>query len=286
MLGGWRGATRRLALGAAPRLWARRAPPLLLPPPPRARLGGAAAAAAAARRPWEQAALGEGARRGGTPACDGGRRPLSAFGRGVGGGGGTEDLYEILNIERSASQAEIKKAYYKLAKQYHPDLNPGADARRMFQRVAAAYEVLSDADKRRNYDATGRHDNQEHFRQSQYGGQTAQGDPLDEFANRVFQKVWQELGLREYIDTVRSEATTALEAARHGDFSFAWEFAKERKGLVLSFLVPVAAILRFPALIGVALRFLALFAVVFLRNIPPQLAWQIARNVWLKVMRR
>jgi hypothetical protein len=270
------GGAPRLAAAAHAQAAAQRRPPLLL-------LGGAAAAA---RRPWEQASLGEGARRGGVlgaPAWDGGRRRMSAYGR---GGGGIEDLYEILNVERSASQADIKKAYYKLAKQYHPDLNPGADARRMFQRVAAAYEVLGDADKRRHYDATGRHDNQEHFQQSQYGGQTAQGDPLDEFANRVFQKVWQELGLREYIDTVRSEATTAVEAARHGDFSFAWEFAKERKGLVLSFLVPVAAILRFPALIGVALRFVALFAIVFLRNIPPQLAWQIARNVWLKVMRR
>jgi len=196
-----------------------------------------------------------------------------------------KDLYNILGVSRSASGNEIKKAYYKLAKKYHPDLNPdNPDARVQFHRVAAAYEILGDDQKRRNYDMTGQHDNQQHFNDSY--SSTYASTAADDFANEIFQKVWQDLGLREYVDTVRSEANTALTAARHGDFSFAWEFAKERRGLILSVVLPVAAALRFPWLISGALRFVGLFAIVFLRNLPPRLAWTLMRDVWIKLTRR
>ncbi len=66
------------------------------------------------------------------------------------------DYYEILGIDRSASQDELKRAYRKMALQYHPDRNPDdAEAERKFKEAAEAYEVLSDAQKRQRYDRFG-----------------------------------------------------------------------------------------------------------------------------------
>lgn len=65
------------------------------------------------------------------------------------------DLYDVLGITRSASAEEIKSAYRKLARQYHPDVNKAKDASVKFNEVQEAYEVLSDAEKRKMYDQFG-----------------------------------------------------------------------------------------------------------------------------------
>jgi len=66
------------------------------------------------------------------------------------------DYYEVLGLSKGCSEEELKKAYRKLAKQYHPDVNPGnAEAEAKFKEINEAYEVLSDKDKRAKYDQFG-----------------------------------------------------------------------------------------------------------------------------------
>jgi len=73
-----------------------------------------------------------------------------------------KSLYETLGVSESASQAEIKKAYRSLAKQYHPDINKTPEAEEKFKEINAAYEVLGDEEKKAQYDQYG---------DSMFGGQ-------------------------------------------------------------------------------------------------------------------
>ncbi len=66
------------------------------------------------------------------------------------------DYYKTLGVNRKASLAEIKKAYRKLARKYHPDLNPGDKAsEKKFKEITEAYEILKDTQKRSQYDTFG-----------------------------------------------------------------------------------------------------------------------------------
>ncbi|HIT22719.1 MAG TPA: J domain-containing protein [Candidatus Scybalousia intestinigallinarum] len=65
-----------------------------------------------------------------------------------------KNYYEILGITSNATLEEIRKAYYKQARKYHPDNNPGQDTTDMMQQITLAYNTLSDEQSKKQYDAT------------------------------------------------------------------------------------------------------------------------------------
>src|ERR1700720_4499916 len=66
-----------------------------------------------------------------------------------------KDYYETLKVKKDASQDEIQKAYRKLARKFHPDVNKASDSERRFKEIGEAYEVLKDPEKRKKYDQFG-----------------------------------------------------------------------------------------------------------------------------------
>mmetsp|Transcript_18429 Transcript_18429/g.37599 ORF Transcript_18429/g.37599 Transcript_18429/m.37599 type:complete len:374 (-) Transcript_18429:46-1167(-) len=90
-----------------------------------------------------------------------------------------KDYYSVLEVPRNADDAAIKRAYRKLSLKYHPDKNKDPSAKEMFSEVSAAYEVLSDKEKRKIYDTQGEEGLKRHEQRGGRGG----GNPFDMFSN-------------------------------------------------------------------------------------------------------
>lgn len=104
---------------------------------------------------------------------------------------GKEDLYKVLGVNRSATKGEIKKAYAKLAQEYHPDKNSDASAEKKFSKITEAYQTLNDTKKRENYDNYGMNadeqkeyeNNTEGFGDAGFGGFWDQQGGFSSFEN-------------------------------------------------------------------------------------------------------
>eukprot|EP00047_Mylnosiga_fluctuans_P011553 m.21958 g.21958 ORF g.21958 m.21958 type:complete len:495 (+) comp3688_c0_seq2:29-1513(+) len=97
--------------------------------------------------------------------------------------GTKRDFYEVLGVKKEASPSEIKAAYFKLAKKYHPDVNPGnKEASKNFAELSEAYEILSDSEKRAQYDQYG-HTQPGGFGSQDFEGFRGQMDPEDLFSS-------------------------------------------------------------------------------------------------------
>ena len=75
-----------------------------------------------------------------------------------------KDYYSILGVERGASDADIKRAYRKLARKYHPDVSKEKNAEEKFKEVSEAYETLKDPEKKAAYEQLGRYQSGQEFR--------------------------------------------------------------------------------------------------------------------------
>lgn len=97
-----------------------------------------------------------------------------------------KDYYQILGVSKSSSEAEIKRVFRKLARKYHPDMNPGdKTAEAKFKEISEAYEVLSDPDKRRKYDQFGQYWNQAGGQGSGFDFDFGQYGSFEDFINEL-----------------------------------------------------------------------------------------------------
>jgi len=100
--------------------------------------------------------------------------------------GTRRDYYEVLGVQRNASNDEVKAAYRKLAMEFHPDRNKSSDAEERFKEISEAYAVLSDQEKRRQYDTFG------------HEGIGSQYTQEDLFKGADFQDVFRDVGFRGF----------------------------------------------------------------------------------------
>ena len=148
-------------------------------------------------------------------------------------------------------------------------MNPSPQAKERFQQLAEAYEVLGDPGHRARYDA---------------GAPPGPGPgPSHAEPGDVFRQVLEELGVDEALQrlkAVQKEAAVANQAALQGDFAPAKAFVWKHKGVAATVMLPLAVLLRFPHIIGIALRFLGVVAASMLQS--PAVREMLSRWAWFQ----
>lgn len=206
---------------------------------------------------------------------------------------GTMNPYEILGVTKSSTEKEIKLAYFKKAKECHPDMHPNdPKAREKFQKVAEAYEILSDSTRRQSYDTTGYTGQQQSTSQNQQQAQQQAQYTYSsqQHAEDVFRSVSEDAdivkeAIQGLVEDIQDEFTYAAECVQRGDWNEVWRIIKDNKGVILGFVLPVALIFRFPALVllvgRLALAASQVLLVGLLRqgNLPRVMHW-----VWKRIV--
>eukprot|EP00929_Paragymnodinium_shiwhaense_P044583 TRINITY_DN22851_c0_g2_i2.p1 TRINITY_DN22851_c0_g2~~TRINITY_DN22851_c0_g2_i2.p1 ORF type:complete len:285 (-),score=44.85 TRINITY_DN22851_c0_g2_i2:46-900(-) len=191
----------------------------------------------------------------------------------------SQDPYLVLGVDRGIADADLKRAYLRAAKAYHPDMNPDdPKAKDRFQRVSQAYETLRNPSSRSAYDASGQWSGA-----AGAGGQ--QGADYQQ-AEDIFRNAAQEReiileAMQLYAEAVKEEATEAASLIWEGKFTEAWPLIREHRAL-FGVLGVFAVLLRHPAIVGIALRGAAMMALnpavfrVLVRSGLDKRVWQFA----------
>jgi hypothetical protein len=220
------------------------------------------------------------------------------------------DHYATLGVSRTATQQEIKRAYFNAAKRTHPDVDKSAGAAERFRSVAEAFDVLRDPARRRAYDAggaasgstTGNHSAQQPGgqRSQHYGGQSQQGARMGQAsAEDLFKRVWSEMGFEEideYIAQVQTDFYHAADAALNKQtLAPARDFASEHKALLLGIALPAVVLFRVPAAGVFAIRLIGA-PLLLARLLPPRavagfilplyrVQWLLLSRLWVKAIK-
>jgi len=225
-----------------------------------------------------------------------------------------EDPYKVLGVQQGMTDRDYKVAYLKLAKQYHPDLNPGnAEATRRFQQLAAAYDAIKNETSRqawaRQQTQGSRTDGDPRgawsgFKRTEPAGQANPEDVWDAAAKDAAAMA-EAFGdfLQQQAAEIEKDVNAFSTAAYEGNWTTARELAMKRKGLIIGVAVPLLVVLRWPAAAvaalrvaslgaGTALKFVGVFLVGLVRANPRLLPaiWQLvgplAMSLWESAVRR
>ena len=187
------------------------------------------------------------------------------------------NYYNLLGVDPSASATEIKKAYFKKAKETHPDLNKDdPNAKERFQKINDIYSVLKDKSKRDEYDEFLRSDESMDFDEYKNYEDSSYAEHED-----MFQRVWAQYGVEEYLENVEMELEAALQSGfRHGNWGPICDFGIKHKLLILGIVVPLAIIIRYPGLVMLCFRFLISFPIRVVQSMPPSFTLSLLWRLW------
>jgi len=159
----------------------------------------------------------------------------------------SDDPYEVLGVTRSCTDAELKRAYLRAAKEWHPDVNPGDPlAKQRFQRISQAYSLLRDPQQRAQFDASG-----------SWSSGPASGSEYSR-AEDTFRNFSQDRdvildAMRLYAETVAEEGRLAADLIWQGRWSEAWPIVQNHRVLFAG-VATLAVLVRFPAAVAGILR--------------------------------